>query len=165
MSRPIEDVFVDTARQVEELLDQDFLAFQSVLRGCSELTVDEYCAVTGGFLAHYEAKRREFAQAFHAALHAHDARKVEDITAHEAAVLLLTIIRNEGGSVELIDDGEDFFLQCDLDGVRDFKGKDPQMLLSAVFDLRSEIIDVLRRAHGALTRQCEGSDFSCGSWR
>jgi hypothetical protein len=66
----------------------------------------------------------------------------DTMSRREAAVLLMGIIRNEGGTFELINDDQNF--NCNLDGVRDFKDKDPHTIASAVLTFRAEILQVLR---------------------
>jgi hypothetical protein len=68
-TRPIEQRLSDAARQLDEALDEDFLKFQqALLRACPALSAGEYAAVTGGYLAHAETKKRHFVARFKAAL-------------------------------------------------------------------------------------------------
>jgi hypothetical protein len=60
----------------------------------------------------------------------------EEISSREAAILLMTIIENEGGRFELREDGT---FRCHLDGVRDFKGHTPTTIAQAVMGFREDI--------------------------
>ena len=69
----------------------------------------------------------------------------EHITPGQAAVRLIAILEAESAVFTL---DADEVVSCDLSGVRDFKGHDPDVIQRAVCGLWAKICDVLRRSHG-----------------
>ena len=70
----LEERLTEGARRVQEILDEDFLRFQSVLfQAYPDIDVDGYRR-DGVFTGHCDHVGRRFVQQFHDALHAHDER-------------------------------------------------------------------------------------------
>ena len=67
--RAIEDLFDEAARRVEDMLDAEFVKFQSGLsQTYPDLSVEEYLATTANYLGQCEASKQDFLQRFDAEL-------------------------------------------------------------------------------------------------